>query len=228
MGVNMFERIINLIGEEKFSILQNKKILIVGCGGVGGYALETLVRSGINYIDIIDFDKIDISNLNRQIITNQSNIEKLKVEEAKSRCLSINTNININTYPIFLDKNNINEILSNNYDYIIDACDSVDTKLELIKQSINKNFKLISCMGTAKKIDPTKLSITTLDKTNYDPLAKVMRKKAKDLKINIKKIKVVSSTEQQIECDSLGTLMMVPATAGILCAKYVIEDIINN
>lgn len=224
----MFERIINLIGKDNFMKIQTKKVLIIGCGGVGGYALETLVRSGINNIDIIDFDKIDITNLNRQIITNQSNIEKLKVEEAKSRCLSINTNININTYPIFLDKNNINEILSNNYDYIIDACDSVDTKLELIKQSINKNFKLISCMGTAKKIDPTKLSITTLDKTNYDPLAKVMRKKAKDLKINIKKIKVVSSTEQQIECDSLGTLMMVPATAGILCAKYVIEDIINN
>lgn len=228
MGVNMFERIINLIGKDNFNKIQNKKILIVGCGGVGGYALETLVRSGINYIDIIDFDKIDISNLNRQIITNKSNINKLKVEEAKKRALLINSNMNINIYPIFLDENNINDILLNNYDYIIDACDSVDTKLELIKQSINKNFKLISCMGTAKKIDPTKLYITTLDKTNYDPLAKVMRKKVKDLKINLKKIKVVSSTEQPINCKSLGSFMMVPATAGILCAKYVIEDIINN
>lgn len=228
MGVNMFERIINLIGKDNFNKIQNKKILIVGCGGVGGYALETLVRSGINYIDIIDFDKIDISNLNRQIITNKSNINKLKVEESKKRALLINSNMNINIYPIFLDKNNINGILSNNYDYIIDACDSVDTKLELIKQSINKTFKLISCMGTAKKIDPTKLCITTLDKTNYDPLAKVMRKRVKDLKINLKKIKVVSSTEQPINCKSLGSFMMVPATAGILCAKYVIEDIINN
>lgn len=228
MGVNMFERIINLIGKDNFNKIQNKKILIVGCGGVGGYALETLVRSGINYIDIIDFDKIDISNLNRQIITNNSNINKLKVEEGKKRALLINSNMNINIYPIFLDKNNINDILSNNYDYIIDACDSVDTKLELIKQSINKNFKLISCMGTAKKIDPTKLCITTLDKTKYDPLAKVMRKKVKDLKINFKKIKVVSSAEQPINCKSLGSFMMVPATAGILCAKYVIEDIINN
>lgn len=223
--LNMFERIINLIGKEKFNKIQNKKVLIVGIGGVGGYALETLVRSGINNIDIIDFDKIDITNLNRQIITNQLNINKLKVEEAKSRCLSINPNININTYTIFLDKDNINNILSNNYDYIIDACDSVDTKLELIKESVNNNFKLISCMGTAKKIDPTKLSITTLDKTNYDPLAKVMRKKVKDLKINPKKIKVVSSTEQPIECKTLGSLMMVPAVSGILCAKYVIEDI---
>lgn len=228
MGVNMFERIINLIGEEKFSKLQNKKVLIVGCGGVGGYALETLVRSGIINIDIIDFDKIDITNLNRQIITSQNNVNNLKVEEAKQRAISINPNININIHDMFLDKDNINYILSNNYDYIIDACDSIDTKIELIKQSIVKNIKLISCMGTAKKIDPTKLSITTLDKTNYDPLAKVMRKKVKDLKLNIKKIKVVSSTEQPIECDSLGSLMMVPATAGILCAKYVIEDIINN
>ena len=228
MGVNMFERIINLIGKDSFHKLQNKKVLIVGCGGVGGYAFETLVRSGILNIDIIDFDKIDITNLNRQIITNQNNVENLKVKESKKRALLINPNINVNTYPIFLNKDNINEILSNNYDYIIDACDSIDTKIELIKQSIEKNIKLISSMGTAKKIDPTKLSITTLDKTNYDPLAKVMRKKVKDLKLNIKKIKVVSSTEQPIECDSLGSLMMVPATAGILCAKYIIEDIINN
>ena len=228
MGVNMFERIINLIGEENFSILQNKKVLLVGCGGVGGYALETLVRSGIFNIDIIDFDKIDITNLNRQIIANQNNVENLKVEEAKKRALLINPNTKVNIFPIFLNKDNINGILSNNYDYIIDACDSIDTKIELIKQSIEKRVKLISCMGTAKKIDPTKLNITTLDKTNYDPLAKVMRKKVKDLKINSKKIKVVSSTEVPIESKSLGSFMMVPATAGILCAKYVIEDIINN
>ena len=228
MGVNMFERIINLIGKEKFSKLQNKKILIVGCGGVGGYTLETLVRSGILNIDIIDFDKIDITNLNRQIMTNQNNVENLKVEEAKKRALSINPNAKVNIFPTFLNKDNINDILSNKYDYIIDACDSIDTKIELIKQSIEKRVKLISCMGTAKKIDPTKLNITTLDKTNYDPLAKVMRKKVKDLKINSKKIKVVSSNEIPIDCDSLGSFMMVPATAGILCAKYVIEDIINN
>ena len=228
MGVNMFERIISLIDNQKFKKLQNKKILIVGCGGVGGYALETLIRSGISNIDIIDYDKIDISNLNRQIITNQNNVGKLKVEGDLDKALKIKDYTKVNIFPIFLNKDNINEILSNKYDYIIDACDSIETKIELIKQSIEKRIKLISCMGTAKKIDPTKLSITTLDKTNYDPLAKVMRKKVKDLKINSKKIKVVSSTEVPIECDSLGSFMMVPATAGILCAKYVIEDIINN
>ena len=226
MGDFMFDRIINLIGNEKFNILQNKKVLIVGIGGVGGYALETLVRSGIKYIDIVDSDKIDITNLNRQIITTNENIGNIKVEEAKKRASSINPEININTYNLFLTEENIKEILLNNYDYIIDACDTVSTKIELIKESINRNIKFISCMGTAKKIDPTKLSITTLDKTNYDPLARILRKKIKELKIN-KKINVVSSIEKPIDINELGTLIMVPATAGILCAKYVIDDIIK-
>ena len=220
----MFDRVINLIGEKKFNLLQNKKVLIVGVGGVGGYALETLVRSGIKYIDIIDFDKIDISNLNRQVITSVNNVGNLKVDEAKKRALGINKDIIMDTFNLFLNKDNINEL--KDYDYIIDACDSIDTKLELIKYSISKNIKLISCMGTAKKLDPTKLSITTLDKTNYDPLARKLRKEVKDEKIN-KKIYVVSSTEKIIECEGLGTLMMVPATAGILCAKFVIDDIIK-
>ena len=222
-----FDRIINLIDEAKFNKLKKIKVLLVGCGGVGGYALETLVRSGIENIDIIDFDKIDITNLNRQIITNLSNINLLKVEEAKKRALSINEKVIINTYPTFLDKDNIKEILSNNYDYIIDACDSISTKIELILNKEIYNYKLISCMGTAKKIDATKLSITTLEKTSYDPLAKVIRKKLKELKYN-KKVHVISSTEEPIKCENLGSLMMVPATAGILCATFIINDIIKN
>ena len=182
----MFDRVISLIGNDKFVNLQNTKVLIVGCGGVGGYAFETLVRSGIGNIDLIDFDDIDVSNLNRQVITSQSNIGLSKVEEAKKRALLINPNLNISTYKMFLDDSNIDKILNNNYDYIIDACDSVNTKIELMKKSVTGKFKLISSMGTAKKMNPTKLSITTLDKTNYDPLAKVLRKKIKDLKINKK------------------------------------------
>ena len=223
----MFDRIISLIGNEKFKELQNKKILLVGCGGVGGYALETLVRSGLNNIDIVEFDNIDISNLNRQIITNQNNIGLSKSEEAKKRAMLINHKVNVNLYELFLDETNIKDILSKNYDYIIDACDSVNTKIELIKECTQKNYKLISCMGTAKKMDPTKLEITTLDKTNYDPLAKVIRKKVKELNIK-EKINVVSSTEQIINSETLGSFMMVPATAGILCAKFIIDDIINN
>ena len=223
----MFDRIISLIGKEKFNTLRNKKVLIVGCGGVGGYALESLVRSGINNIDIVEYDKIDITNLNRQIITDYTNVNLSKAEVAKKRAQSINPQINIKTYETFMDEKNIEEILSNNYDYIIDACDTVNTKIELIKAYVKGNFKLISCMGTAKKIDPTKLEITTLDKTNYDPLAKIIRKKVKDLKIN-KKIPVVSSSEQIIESENLGSFMMVPASAGILCAKFVISDIIKT
>lgn len=223
----MFDRVISLIGNDKFVNLQNTKVLIVGCGGVGGYAFETLVRSGIGNIDLIDFDDIDVSNLNRQVITSQSNIGLSKVEEAKKRALLINPNLNISTYKMFLDDSNIDKILNNNYDYIIDACDSVNTKIELMKKSVTGKFKLISSMGTAKKMNPTKLSITTLDKTNYDPLAKVLRKKIKDLKIN-KKMYVVSSDEAAIKCDVLGSFMMVPASAGILCAKFVIDDVLKK
>lgn len=223
----MFDRVISLIGNDKFVNLQNTKVLIVGCGGVGGYAFETLVRSGIGNIDLIDFDDIDVSNLNRQVITSQSNIGLSKVEEAKKRALLINPNLNISTYKMFLDDSNIDKILNNTYDYIIDACDSVNTKIELMKKSVTGKFKLISSMGTAKKMNPTKLSITTLDKTNYDPLAKVLRKKIKDLKIN-KKMYVVSSDEAAIKCDVLGSFMMVPASAGILCAKFVIDDVLKK
>ncbi len=220
-----FERVISLIGIDKFNLLSSKKILIVGCGGVGGYAIESLVRTGIKNIDIIDNDIIDITNLNRQIITNLNNIGLYKTEVLKKRALSINDKLNINAYNIFLDKTNIDKILSNKYDYIIDACDTVQTKILLMEYSLNNDFKLISCMGTAKKLDPTKLTITTLDKTSYDPLAKTIRKKIN--KENLKKINVVSSCEKIIECNNLGSLMFVPATAGLLCAKYVIDDILK-
>jgi len=220
-----FERIINLIGENKFNKLKKIKILLVGCGGVGGYALETLVRSGIENIDIIDYDTIDITNLNRQIITNLNNIGLSKVEVAKTRANLINKNIKIKTYNEYLNKENIDTILSNKYDYIIDACDDFETKIDLILKKEEYKYKLISCMGTAKKMDPTKLSITTLDKTSYDHLAKKIRKKLKEIKYN-KKVIVVSSTEEIIKCNTLGSFMMVPATAGILCAKYIISEII--
>ena len=223
----MFERIDSLIGSDNLKKLSEIKVLIVGIGGVGGYAFETLIRSGIKNIDIIDYDKIDISNLNRQIITNSSNINEKKVKEAKKRGLMINPNSNINTYDLFLDDNNIDNILKKEYDYIIDSCDSVKTKIGLIENSFKYNYKLISCMGTAKKLNPELLSITTLDKTNYDPLARIIRKKCKDLKLNLKKINVVSSTEKAKDIDSLGSMMMVPATAGIMCAYFVIKNAIN-
>ena len=223
----MFERVISFVGDSNFEKIKDKTVLVVGLGGVGGYAIEALVRSGINNLILIDFDKIDESNLNRQIITNKNNIGLLKTEVAKERILSINPNCNIITKNIFLDKNNIKILDEFQIDYIIDACDSVGTKKMLIDYSLDKSIKLISSMGTAKKIDPTKLTITDIRKTSYDPLAKILRKYVADKKTN-KKIMVVSSDETPIKSDILASLIFVPATAGLLCAKYVINDIIKQ
>ena len=190
-------------------------------------ALETLVRNGFTNITIIDYDSIDKSNLNRQIITNSNNIGHSKVIEGILRAKRINPDILIDGIEKRLKTDNINEILNLGYDYIIDACDSIDIKFALIENSLHYQYKLITCLGTAKKKDPTKLSITTLDKTSYDPLAKILRKKVRDANIN-KKLYVVSSDEVPIKCDSLASLSMVPNTAGILCVSYIIDDIINE
>lgn len=223
----MFERVISFVGENNFNKIKDVTVLVVGLGGVGGYAVESLIRSGIYNIILIDFDKIDLSNLNRQIITNQNNIGKYKTDVMQERILSINPECHVITHNIFLDKDNINILDNYQIDYIIDACDSVGTKKLLIDYSLEKNIELISSMGTAKKIDPTKLAIMDIRKTSYDPLAKIIRKYVFDKKIN-GKIMVVSSTEEPIQSETLSSLMFVPATAGILCTKYVISDIINK
>lgn len=223
----MFDRTISLIGEEKFKYIQSKTVLIVGLGGVGGFATEALVRSGIKNLILIDHDTIDITNLNRQIISNQNNIGFNKVDEFKKRIKEINPECNLEIYKLFLDETNFDILDKYNIDYIIDACDSVKTKKLLINYSINKNIKLISSMGTANKIDPTKLEIIDIRKTSYDPLAKILRKYVNELKTN-KKIMVVSSKEEPIKKEKLTTLIFVPATAGLLCANYIINDIINN
>ena len=223
----MFERTISLIGIKNFNKIKEKNVLIIGLGGVGGYTVESLVRSGIHNLILIDHDKIDITNINRQIISTNNNIGNNKVDEFKKRILEINPNCNVITHKLFLDRNNYNILDNYQIDYIIDCCDSVDTKKLLIDYSLNKNIKLISSMGTANKLDPTKLTITDIRKTSYDPLAKILRKYVNDLKTN-KKIMVVSSTEPPLKKEILSTLIFVPATAGLLCANYVIKDITNN
>lgn len=223
----MFERVTDFIGEDKLNKIKEKTVLIVGLGGVGGYALESLVRTGIENLILIDFDKIDKSNINRQIITNQNNIGEYKIDVAKDRVLSINPDCQIIAYKTFLDKDTINILDNHQIDYIIDACDSVEAKKLLIDYSIEHNIKLISSMGTANKIDPTKLAILDIRKTSYDPLAKILRKYVLDKKTN-QKIMVVSSTEQPIRKDKLSSLVFVPATAGLLCSNYIIKDIIKD
>lgn len=223
----MFERTISLVGVSNFEKIQTKTVLIVGLGGVGGYTTESLVRSGIKNLILIDHDKIDITNLNRQIISNSNNIGNDKVDEFKKRILEINPECNVITHKLFLDRTNYKILDNYQIDYIVDCCDSTDTKKLLIDYSLDKNIKLISSMGTANKLDPTKLQITDIRKTSYDPLAKILRKYVNDLKTN-KKIMVVSSTEQPQKRECLSTLIFVPATTGLLCGNYIINDIIKS
>lgn len=218
---------LKLLINDDIDKLKNSTIAIIGLGGVGGSSLESIVRSGIGNIIIVDKDVVDITNLNRQIISNIKNIGELKVDVAEKRILSINPNCNVIKLSIFLDKSNINEVFIHNPNYIIDACDTIDTKVYLIKESIEKNVKIISSMGTGNKFNPKLLDIVDISKTSYDPLAKVMRKKLKD--IGIKHVMVISSTEKPLNISKpVGSNSFVPPAAGILAASYVINDILNN
>ncbi|HOO68105.1 MAG TPA: ThiF family adenylyltransferase [Bacilli bacterium] len=205
--------------------LKDKTVLIIGLGGVGGNALESIVRMGINNVIIVDNDVIDITNLNRQLLSLNSNIGKLKIDVAKERVLDINPNCNIITINKFIDSSNILDLFNYNIDYVIDACDTITTKILLIEECIKRNIKIISCMGTGNKFHPELLEITKLKDTTYDPIAKLLRNKLKG-----KDIMVVCSTEKPIEIKDRipGSNSLVPNTAGILCASYVVNDILKE
>lgn len=225
MEVIMFERTIKLIGEDNLNKLKKANVLIVGLGGVGGICAEALVRSGIGKITIIDYDTIEESNLNRQIITNIKTVGQKKVKVALERLQNINPKLEIKALDIFLNEENINNLAQ--YDFIIDACDTVTTKVLLIRYALNNNLKIISCMGTGKRLDLTKLEISTLNKTYNDPLAKIVRKKVKELGLPLN-IPVVFSKELPLNNDKdIASMIFVPATAGLLLAKFVIKKIIE-
>ena len=222
----MFERLITLIGEDNVNKLKKANVLIVGLGGVGGYALETLVRSGIYNLTIVDGDIVELSNLNRQIISKRDVIGKPKALVAQARTLEINPDVNLKVINEFISEDNFSLLNIDSFDYVIDACDDLNLKLLLIKNA--DKYKLISSMGTANKMDMTRFKITTVDKTSYDPLAKIIRKKIKEEKIRTK-FKVVSSDEKVMKNGTkLGTIAYMPAVSGLLCASYVINDIIDN
>ncbi len=224
----MFERLLTIISEHDLNKIKNAKILLVGVGGVGGYALESLIRSGFEDISIVDGDVINISNLNRQIISKMDNLKHSKAQEAKLRAISINPNAKINAIEEFLTKENFSSIINDYYDYILDACDDIPIKIELIKYAKEHNIKIITCLGTGKKLDPTKLEITTLNKTYNDPLAKKLRYLLKKEDIDLK-IPVVFSSEEAIKTENIvGSVIFVPASAGILLANYVFMDIIKT
>lgn len=217
-----------LIGNENINKIKNTTVLIIGLGGVGSFALESLVRNGIGKIIIVDNDIIDITNLNRQLMSLQSNIGKYKTEVWKSRILNINPNCVVKKITEFINKDNINELFQENIDYIVDACDTIEVKKELIRQSKKRQIKLISAMGTGNKMDPSRLKIMDIRKTSYDPIAAILRKMVRDEKIK-GDVMVVCSDEQRIklETTTIGSNCLVPSVAGILCASYIINDIMR-
>ncbi len=229
MLLNKFERFERLVGKDEFLRIRNKTVLIVGVGGVGGYVLESLVRCGVNEVIIVDFDTVDETNINRQIIALESTIGSLKVDVFEKRIKDINPLCNVIKMPIFLDEDNISNLFSHKIDYLIDACDTVKTKKCLINECIKRNIKFISCMGTGNKLDPSKLEITDIRNTKNDPLARIMRKYVRDLKIK-DKVMVLSSSEVPIKVEGgvLASTSFVPSSAGLLISSYVIREFLNE
>ncbi len=220
----MFDRLKLLIDIDK---LKNKTILVIGLGGVGGHAFESLIRSGIENIIVIDNDKIDITNLNRQTLAHQNTIGQYKTDIAKKLAYNINPNANIKTYQIFLDKNNIDEVFSNKIDFVIDAIDTIETKKLIIKTCLKEKTPFISVMGTGNKMHPELLEISDIRKTEYDPIAKIIRKMVKEEKIK-EKIPVIYSKEKPIIKGKVGSSAFVPPTAGLIAASYVVNKILEE
>ncbi len=224
-----FSRLEKLIGKENINILKNTSVLILGVGGVGGYVVESLARSGIGTLILVDFDIIDITNINRQIIALDSTIGLKKVDVLEKRIKDINENCQVIKVDKFIDKNNINELFKYKFDYLVDACDSVPTKEQVIIECLKRNINFISSMGTGNKFDPSKLEICDIRKTYNDPLAKIIRKFVKDSKIN-KKVTVLSSTELPVKLHDKtpGSTSFVPPSAGLLIASYIVRKIIEK
>ena len=221
----MYDRIINLIGEENFNKIKNTKVLLVGVGGVGSFAFECLIRSGFQNITIIDKDVVEESNINRQLIANLNTIGMKKVDIAYNNASNINKNIKIKVINAFLNIDNINT-LDNDFDFIIDACDTLNTKLELIKFAQNNNIKIITSMGVGNRVDASKIKINRLDNTNNDPLAKKLRKLVKENNLN-SKIPVVCSEELPYKKGEVDSMITSPSIAGILMVNYIINEIIK-
>lgn len=224
-----FSRVAKVIGEDNLEILHSKSVLVLGCGGVGSYVVEGLVRSGIEKLILVDFDVIDESNINRQIMTYQDNIGLLKVDVLEERIKKINSNCQVIKISNFIDSDNLSILFDEKVDFFVDACDTVSTKMSVIEECSRRGIPFISCMGTGNKMDPSKLEIVDINKTYNDSLARVIRKFVKDKRIKGKVI-VLSSTELPIKVydRTPGSLMFVPACAGIMIASYIVRLFIKK
>lgn len=224
----MFDRLELLIGNDNLNKLKNKTVLILGVGGVGGYVVESLARSSVGHLILVDFDKVDITNINRQIIATNDNIGKLKVDCFKERINSINPDCVVDTYSIFYGNDNKDMIFNEKIDYIVDCCDSLESKMIIIKESIKRNIPVISSMGTGNKFHPELLKISKLKNTCYDPLAKKLRYLLKDDNEALN-IKVVYSEEIPIKgLEKIGSTSFVPSVAGLLLSSIVINDFLEG
>ena len=221
-----FSRLENLIGILSLEKLQNATILIVGLGGVGGYVVEALARSGIGNLILVDYDRVDITNFNRQIIAINNNVNRYKIDCFKDRIRDINEECNVITYNLKVDSTNIKDIFNNNIDFVVDAVDDIKAKELIINYCMENNIDFISSMGTGNRLDPSKLLVTTLDRTYNDPLARIMRSKF-DKKIQ-KKITVCTSIEVPLKVKDktvIGSNAFVPSSAGLLIASYIVRKI---
>lgn len=233
--IDQFSRTELLIGEDCIQKLQNSRVAIFGIGGVGGYTVEALARSGVGTLDLIDNDSVCITNLNRQIIATHKTLGQNKVDVAKERALDINPNIKINTYNTFYNNESQHLFEFSKYDYIVDAIDTVEGKLSLIENAKKYNIPIICAMGAGNKMDPTKFEVTDISKTTVCPLARVIRNELK--KRHIKKVKVVFSTEPPIKPQKTeeasykktipGSNAFVPPVVGLIIAGEVIKDLIG-
>lgn len=230
----IYERTQLLIGEQAIEKLKSSHVAVFGIGGVGGHAAEALVRSGVGAIDLFDKDTVSESNLNRQLIAVRSNIGKLKVDAMRERIADINPDVKVACYPVFYLPANADDYDLSQYDYIIDAIDTVTAKLELIERADRLGVPVISSMGAGNKLHPELFEIADIYETSICPLARIMRKELRAR--NIESLKVVYSKEEPVkkymdrssETRPLpGSIAFVPSAAGIILAGAVIRDLIS-
>ncbi len=229
MEENWTNRTELLIGKKAQDKLKKAKVAVYGLGGVGSFVVEGLVRAGIGHILLIDQDIITKTNINRQIHANEKTIGKRKIDVMKQRILDINAKAIVETYMAQEIKQGEENLINQSLSYVVDAVDTIDTKIKLIQKAYQMQVPILSSMGTGNKLDPTKFEIATIENTSVCPLAKIIRKELK--KRNISKIKVLYSKEQPKitkEKRTLGSISFVPSVAGLIIAGEVIKDIIKE
>lgn len=222
-----FDRFERLVGKKAVQELKHKRVVIFGLGGVGSYAVEGIARSGIGTIILCDYDKIEITNINRQIIALSSTIGEFKTDLLENRILDINPKAKVLKYTVKAEETIIEEILDMKPDFIVDAIDDVSAKVYLIKTAIKRDIPIISSMGFANKLHPEKIEISTLKNTSVCPLAKVMRKKLREINISLN-FPVVYSKEKPKENISLASSAYTPSVAGLMIASYVINRLVGG